>query len=325
MILLVGFYEDQAPARMQEFLTCLERNLANPHISEVRAFLEEGGGSERYVATYAVLRHPKLQLVDHGRRTTYRELFDHANRHLTGRRAIIANADIYFDHTLARLNAVRLDGRLACLSRWEVLEDGSAHLFEHPSSQDAWIFQVPVPAIACDFHLGLLGCDNRLAWEAQAAGLTVFNPGRSVRACHLHRSFVRRYTEHQRLVGPTLSIAATVLDAPGLSFVVPCMGALADVQSTIASVLAQPRASYVLVDYSCPDGAAVWARAQSPDVTVVTVPGRRRYHAAEARNRGAQTVEGDGLLCFLDADVTLAPGFSRGGAVGPSRERFPGG
>lgn len=214
--LLVGFYEDPEPARTQEFITCLERNLANAHIAAVHVFLEQAAPG-RQLAGHPVLGHPRLRLVPHGRRTTYRELFDHANAELAGRRAIIANADIYFDHTLARLDGVELAGRLACLSRWDVLGDGSLRLFDHPSSQDAWIFAAPVPPIACDFHLGLLGCDNRLAWEAQAAGLAVFNPGRSVRACHLHRSLVRRYTEQQRLRGPALSIAATTLDAPDVA------------------------------------------------------------------------------------------------------------
>jgi hypothetical protein len=221
MILLVGFYEDPAVARMQELVTCLERNLANKLISEVHLFLEVAGDLDRLAAAYPLLRHPKLRLVPHGRRSTYRELFDHANRNLAGRRAIVANADIYFDHTLARLDAVDLAGKLACLSRWDVLADGSARFFDHPSSQDAWIFQAPIPPMSCDFHMGLLGCDNRLAWEAQAAGLVVFNPSRSVRIYHLHRSQVRRYTEQQRLTGPVLSIEASTLGTPWLSPNVP--------------------------------------------------------------------------------------------------------
>jgi hypothetical protein len=311
MILLIGFYEDPAPPRMREFLTCLERNLANALIREVHAFVEEPGDSARFAARYAVLRHPKLRLVEHGRRATYRDLFDHANRSLAaGQRGIIANADIYFDHTLARFDDVDLAGRLACLSRWDVLEDGSARLFEHPSSQDAWIFQAPVPPIACRFHLGVLGCDNRLAWEAQAAGLAVFNPSRSVRAYHLHRSLVRRYTAEQRLVGPVLSIASTALATPWVSFVVPCMGRLSAVESALRSLAVQRRSSCYLVDYSCPDGVEAWVREHQPAATVVRVPGRRRYHAAEALNRGADAAEDDAILCFLDPDVVVTPDFS---------------
>jgi len=168
----------------------------------LHVFLEDPGSGKRLAATHAVLRDPRVRLLAHGRRMTFREMFEHANRHFAGRRAVVANADIYFDHTLGRLDGADLAGKLACLSRWDVLEDGELRFFDHASSQDAWIFEAPIPAIACDFHLGLLGCDNRLAWEAQAAGLALFNPGRSVRACHLHRSLVRRYTERQRLAVP---------------------------------------------------------------------------------------------------------------------------
>jgi hypothetical protein len=42
----------------------------------------------------------------------------------------------------------------------------------------------------------------------------------------------------------------------------------------------------------------------------VTCPRRRYFQGAEARNLGAAAVDDDGILCFLDADVTAAPGFS---------------
>jgi hypothetical protein len=38
-----------------------------------------------------------------GCRATYLDLFEHANRHAVGCRVVIANADIYFDETLASL------------------------------------------------------------------------------------------------------------------------------------------------------------------------------------------------------------------------------
>jgi hypothetical protein len=125
---------------------------------------------------------------------------------------IIANADIYFDHTLARLDGYDLRGRLLCLSRWDLQPDRSWRLFDYESSQDAWIFQTPVPDFNCNFYLGLLGCDNRLASEAECAGLVLSNPSRSIRAYHMHASGVRRYTEAQRLQGATRSVPAVHLD-----------------------------------------------------------------------------------------------------------------
>lgn len=225
MNLLVGLYLDASPARLREFLTCIERNAANRKIAAVHVFVEEAADPARLVERHPQLASPKVRLVAHGRRLTFRELFAYANRELAGQRVILANADIYFDHTLARLDGYDLSGRLLCLSRWDLHRDGSWRLYDFESSQDAWIFEAPVPDIACDFHLGLLGCDNRLAWEAERAGLVLSNPSRSIRAYHLHSSGVRRYTERQRLHGATRGVPPVHLDAaapPRETDDVPC-------------------------------------------------------------------------------------------------------
>jgi hypothetical protein len=70
---------------------------------------------------------------------------------------VIANADMYFDHTLRRLEGYDLSGKLLCLSRWDVQSDGTLCFFDHPCSQDAWIFRAPISEFFCDFHLGVLG------------------------------------------------------------------------------------------------------------------------------------------------------------------------
>jgi len=310
MILLTGLYEDADSSRRGEFLECLARNVENDRLDEIHLFVEEPLGLDKLLATYPLLATSKILLFVHGRRVTYRDLFDYANRCLPGRHVIIANADIFFNHTLARLDGYDLSGKLLCLSRWDVKPDGSACLFDHAGSQDAWIFRAPIREFPCDFHLGVPGCDNRLAWEAEHAGLVIINPSRSLRAYHLHLSRVRRYSECQRLAGPIKSLPVGFLGAPWLWFVVPCMGRLGDLRQTIGSLLTQPRSSYVLVDYSCPDDAGHWAREHHPNISVVAVGGRTRFRGAEARNRGAAAVDDDGIICFLDADMRVAPGLS---------------
>ncbi len=311
MVLLTGFYLDPSAERQRELVECLRRNVDNAGITEMNVFVEYAANLGPLISTYPPLASPKVRLVVAGRRVTFRDLFDHANRELAGRRVIIANADIFFDHTLSRLSGYDLSGRLLCLSRWDVGRDGAARLFDSPVSQDAWIFQAPIRAFPCAFHLGVPGCDNRLACEASDAGLEVSNPSRSVRAHHLHLSGVRRYTPGHGLPGPTRAVAPSYLAAPWLWFVVPCRGRLDDVQRTIGSVLAQPLSTYTLVDYSCPQGAGEWVRKRDPTARVVTVPGQTRFHGAHARNQGAAAADEDAILCFLDADVEVAPDFSR--------------
>lgn len=216
MMLLVGFYLDPSAARLREFLTCIERNAGNPRIAEVHVFVEQEIDPAHLVSLYPQLASPKVRLVVAGSRVTYHQFFDYANRELMGRRVIIANADIFLDRTLSRLDNYDLRGCLLCLCRWDLHTDGSWRLFDFESSQDAWIFQSPVPDFPCDFHLGIPGCDNRLAWEAEHAGLVVSNPSRSVRAYHLHASGIRRYLWEQRLTGNTLGVPSVDLDASAI-------------------------------------------------------------------------------------------------------------
>ena len=213
MILLTGFYDDPDPRRRGELLECLKRNAANDLIDEVRVFIEDATVLEIISATIPS-NQSKVRLIPLGRRVTFRFLFDYANEILKGRTVVVANADIFFDETLGRLNGYDLNGKLLCLSRWNVQPDGSTQLLEHSYSQDAWIFQTPIPEINCDFYLGLPACDNRLAWEAEQAGLEISNPARTLHANHLHLSRIRRYTEAQRLRGGVKSIAATALETP---------------------------------------------------------------------------------------------------------------
>lgn len=222
MILLTGLYEDADLSRRSELIECLNRNVENDHLDEIHLFVEEPLELGGLLTRHSVLAAAKIRLIAHGRRVTYQGLFTHANSGLLGHRVIVANADIFFDHTLACLDGYDLSGKLLCLSRWDVQPDGSAHFFDHPASQDAWIFQAPIPDLPCDFHLGVPGCDNRLVWEAEHAGLALYNPSRSLRAYHLHLSGVRRYRERQRLAGPTKAIPAGFLRAPRLAPILPC-------------------------------------------------------------------------------------------------------
>jgi hypothetical protein len=180
MILLTGFYEDVDISRRGEFLECLRRNVVNNRLDEIHLFVEEPLRLDQLLTAYPLLGSAKVRLTAHGRRVTYQHLFAYANRHLPGRHVIIANADMYFDHTLARFDGYDLAGKLLCLSRWHVRPDSSAGFFDHPSSQHAWIFQAPICGFPC--NLGVLGCDNRLAWKAEHAGLATSNPSRSLRA-----------------------------------------------------------------------------------------------------------------------------------------------
>jgi hypothetical protein len=218
MILLIGFYADADPARCGEFLECISRNAGNTQIEKIVVFVEDETTPAALQERFPVLRHPKTRLLEHRRRLTYSHLFAYANLHLKGTGVIIANADIYFDETLALLEEEPLAGKMFCLSRWDEDAEGTSRHFDCPESQDAWIFEPPIPPIAADFYLGKPGCDNRLAYETERAGLVLLNPSRSLHARHLHNTAIRRYTESDRLQGPVRPVPASFLRAaPSLS------------------------------------------------------------------------------------------------------------
>ena len=92
-------------------------------------------------------------------------------------------------------------------------------------------------------------------------------------------------------------------------FITTCMGRLAHLEQSLPSVLAQPDASAVVVDYSCPDRAGDWVESTYPAARVVRVPGETRFNRSRAANAGAQAADAP-WLCFFDCDVVVAPGFA---------------
>ena len=94
------------------------------------------------------------------------------------------------------------------------------------------------------------------------------------------------------------------------TFIVPCKGRLAFLRQTIGSTVRQPHSHVIVVDYACPDRCGDWIETHYPQCQVVRVH-EETFNLARARNLGAGAVKaGDGgWLCFLDADVQLAPDF----------------
>lgn len=97
---------------------------------------------------------------------------------------------------------------------------------------------------------------------------------------------------------------------PEISLITTCMGRLSHLRESLPAAVAQPRVQCIVVDYSCPEGAGRWAQETFPAVKVIHAPGRERFNVSQARNLGAQAAEAP-WLCFVDADVILAPDFSQ--------------
>jgi hypothetical protein len=94
-----------------------------------------------------------------------------------------------------------------------------------------------------------------------------------------------------------------------ICFITTCMGRLDHLRETLPTLVAQPHASVVVVDYSCPERCGEWVERDYPQVRVVRVPGKSRFNLSHARNVGASAADAP-WLCFIDADAALASGFT---------------
>lgn len=117
---------------------------------------------------------------------------------------IIANTDIFFDHTIEEVK--KISSREAwCLTRWNYLGYNRAEFFNRHDSQDVWVFRGPVRKETDGaYGMGVAGCDNRLAFELKKAGYIVRNPSLSIRCYHYHISEIRYFSWNDRVPEPYL-------------------------------------------------------------------------------------------------------------------------
>ncbi len=94
-----------------------------------------------------------------------------------------------------------------------------------------------------------------------------------------------------------------------ICFITTCMGRLDHLRQTLGTWVAQPGASCIVVDYSCPERCGDWVEQTYPQVQVIRVPGKSHFHLAHARNLGAREANAP-WLCFIDADIALASSFT---------------
>lgn len=203
MNLIVALYDEPILERREEILSCLKKNLELNCIWKTLLILEDKK-SEAYFDRIHWHMVTSCQL---GHRVSYAEAFSLAARYFPFEPCVFANNDIEFDESLVNGNLVRKN-ELWCISRTEP----SGALYEptpgRPEfSQDAWIFRPPLPSFWCDWHLGIPGCENRLAYEATHAGISLSNPASKIRALHRHVSNVRRPSG--MIEGPHLYVKPT--------------------------------------------------------------------------------------------------------------------
>lgn len=199
-ILITSLYNETNEKRMHEYMTCLENNLNHNCINKIHILYDTSKDDD----TNRLLQYLQSKLVTITyitKRPTFGYCFNLINSLYAKSKIIISNADIYFNNTLCKLDNYDLTNKFLALTRWDVQKDGSIILKHRtignqsvPAShaQDSWIFQAPIRKFNQDnFELGTNGCDNYIAFQADASSLITLNPSLTIQACHLHISEIR--------------------------------------------------------------------------------------------------------------------------------------
>lgn len=183
--LFYNYYEDKNPARKREIDFCLHMNKLNTSFETI--------------------------VVESAAKPTYDFFFQKINELAQPDDiSIICNSDIFFDSTIQLVSNLK-DKQMYALLRWEWHGPHHIVFHERPDSQDTWIVKGKVENVKGDFTLGIRGCDNRIAYEFQAAGYTVLNPAKSIKSYHVHNSMIRNYTMADVVPPPYYTLMPTAL------------------------------------------------------------------------------------------------------------------
>lgn len=204
LVLITTLYNEPNARRAAEYVTCLRNNIAHPLISKIHVFYDTSRDREtqsKKILLFLKSKASKITITYTKGRSSFKDCFDLANERYSGKKTVVANADIYFDETLRSLEKVSLDGKFFVLTRWNVLSDGQKELeftgfLPGELSQDVWMFSSPIRNIrgAHEVLLGTHYCETRILEKIIAAGLSVSNPCLTIRANHLHMSPVRSWS-----------------------------------------------------------------------------------------------------------------------------------
>ena len=192
VILFTSYFEQKHSDRQRELKQVMQRNIDCQSIDKI-------------VNLGTAWEHDKVINLPYDR-PTFADFIKEMQNHEADY-YILANSDIYFTSEIERIKELKMDGKVLALSRWDIMANGSAKLFDYEWTQDTWIWKgKPKQMANLDFIMGVPACDNRLAYEIAQNGMTPINPSKDIKTYHLHISNKRTYTERNRLPGQVLPV-----------------------------------------------------------------------------------------------------------------------
>lgn len=198
-ILITVLYNEPHEARVNEYITCLERNLNHNMIEKIHVIYDTSHDQkteERMVLNYLWSKDVEITYIKD--RPSFAFCFSLANDLYPHRRIIFSNADIYFNETLNLLKEYDFTNIFMALTRWNDNGKGNLKQFNSNSSQDVWILETPIRDFCPDnICIGTWNCEPWLMLSARKARFTIVNPCYTIQCCHLHTSLIRHYNRYQ--------------------------------------------------------------------------------------------------------------------------------
>lgn len=185
--LITSYYKDSNLERQKEMDFCLESNIKNKSIDEIVVLNEE---------VSLPIENEKINQIQFSR-PQFKDFFNTINS-ITNKDDIniLTNTDIFFNDSVSNLHKIDLTNKVITLLRWEYNGGNPIIPIRRGDCQDSWIWVGEMRGLDnCDFYLGKLGCDNRIAWELKNAGYTLTNDCDLIQSIHVHETRKRNYKQ----------------------------------------------------------------------------------------------------------------------------------
>lgn len=183
--LFILYWSSQNFERNKEILDTVEKNIRSKLFDSITIFTDEESQKDLNFKNAKTIVGP---------RKTYQDIFDYSNDNFDSDENIniLANSDIEFDSTINLTDEMLKEDFLA-LTRYnrETNELEKSHYDPFSDSQDVWIWKGYNKLKKCEFYLGTLGCDNKIAFRSFVSEYSVRNPSKSIKTYHNHESKAR--------------------------------------------------------------------------------------------------------------------------------------
>lgn len=211
--LFTSYFYDADERRQEELFTALQLNIKNKLFSSIYVLVEGREGREGFDPAEVALRLHKLEgaeklhTIETDKRPTFYDFFMLANQYTDDETInILINSDIVIGEGFDFLSLE--DKQAICLTRHDILSDGTYKILVGNDSHDCWIWKGKMIETVGKFFMGKLYCDGVLACQLFDNNYILKNPVHGMKIYHLHMSGVRHYCSHRSdvIFGHRLSV-----------------------------------------------------------------------------------------------------------------------